>query len=50
MSLAPRFFTNEIVERKAVMVGGSEGNAARSAVRRAGLEDIEPSKVIRRPF
>ena len=50
MSLAPRFWTEEIDERNVAMESGVEGNAARSAVRRAGLDCIEPSSVIRRPF
>ena len=50
MSLAPRFWTDEIEERKVAIESGVEGNAARSAVSRAGLDCIEPRSVIRRPF
>ena len=50
MSFAPRFLVFVIAERKALTVVGSEGNAARSSVRSAGVDDMLPRRDTRRPF
>ncbi len=50
MSFAPKLATLAMALWTAVIATGSVGNAARSAVRRAGEPSIVPRRDIRRPF